>query len=59
MKWIFKDEPGRFETDLVLCEIAPVLIFIPGESHERRGIIACTKKYVNQQTGDATIFRQG
>jgi len=42
MEWIFKDKPGSFETDLLLCEIAPVLIFIPGESHERGGIIACT-----------------
>jgi hypothetical protein len=46
MEWIFKDEPGSFETDLVLSEIAPVLILIPGESHDRRCIIACTKKYV-------------
>ena len=46
MEWILKDEPGGFETDLVLCEIAPVLVLIPGESHDRSGIITCTKKYV-------------
>ena len=51
MEWIFKNEPGRFETDPVLCEIAPVLILIPGESHDCSGIITCTKKYVQSQSG--------
>ena len=46
MEWIIKDETGGFETDFVLCEIAPVLILIPSESHDRSGIITCTKKYV-------------
>jgi hypothetical protein len=32
---IFKDKPGRFETDLVFCEIPAVLLLIPDESHNR------------------------
>ena len=46
MEWILKNEPGGLEADFVLCEIAPVLVLIPGKSHDRSGIITCTKKYV-------------
>jgi len=51
VEWIFKDEPGGLETDSVLCEIAPVLVLIPCESHDRSGIITCTKQYVQFQSG--------
>jgi len=55
MEWILKNEPGGLEADFVLCEIAPVLVLIPGESHDRSGIITCTKKYVQGPCGRLRI----
>jgi hypothetical protein len=34
-KWIFKNELGGFETDLVFYQIEPVLVLIPDKSHGR------------------------
>ncbi len=51
-EWIFKNELGGFETDLVLCRITPVLLLIPGKSHDRSYIIVDTIMYVQLKIGD-------
>ena len=43
-EWVFKNKLGSLETDLVLDEIAPILLLISDESHIRNYIIVCTIK---------------